>query len=151
MNPLLPPPRVSFTVIGDPAPQGSKRAFNVGKFEPGKDRKSVMVESSKRVKPWRDAVHAAAFDAKGGQPPMDGPLALTLIFWLPMPTTLSKRKAAMGPFRKPDLSKLLRSTEDAITTAGLVADDARFVRIVVEKRFVLPAGHCGALVTVEAC
>ena len=33
----------------------------------------------------------------------------------------------MNDFANPDLSKLLRSTEDALTDAGLWADDARVV------------------------
>jgi len=130
---------LTFTVIGDPAPQGSKRHVGHG----------VMIESSKRVKPWREAVAAAAFTARNGQPPLDGPLVLTVTFWLPKPASLSRRVIALGPFRKPDLSKLVRSTEDALTTAGAIADDARIVRVVAEKRFTPVNGHAGAEVRIE--
>jgi crossover junction endodeoxyribonuclease RusA len=136
---------IAFVVIGDPAPQGSKRFVGKG----------VMVESSKRVKPWREAVAGAAYEARAGQAsacglaPLDGPLLLRVTFWLPQPTSLSKRKAALGPFRKPDLSKLIRSTEDALTTAGVIADDARIVRLDAEKRFTPMSGHTGAKITVE--
>lgn len=129
---------IAFTVIGDPAPQGSKRHVGHG----------VMIESSKRVKPWREAVAAAAFAARDGRPPLDGPLALTVTFYLPKPASLSKRVTSLGPFRKPDIDKLIRSTLDAITTAGAIADDARIVRIVAEKRFTPVAGHAGAEITV---
>ena len=132
---------LTFTVIGDPAPQGSKRHVGNG----------VMIESSKRVKPWREAVAAAAFAARNGQPPLDGPLTLTVTFWLPKPASLSRRVLELGPFRKPDLDKILRSTLDAMTTAGAIADDARIVRIVAEKRFVLTAGHAGADIGIEEC
>ena len=131
---------LTFTVIGDPAPQGSKRHVGHG----------VMIESSKRVKPWREAVAAAAFAARNGSPPLDGPLALTVTFWLPKPASLSRRVTALGPFRKPDLSKLIRSTEDALTTAGAIADDARIVRLIAEKRFTLVTGHAGAEIEI-AC
>ena len=130
---------ITFTVIGDPAPQGSKKHVGHG----------VMVESSKRVKPWREAVAAAAFAARNGQPPMDGPLSLTVTFWLPKPASLSRRVAALGPFRKPDIDKLVRSTFDALATAGAIADDARVVRLVAEKRFTPIEGHAGAEVRVE--
>jgi len=131
---------LTFTVIGSPAPQGSKRHVGHG----------VMIESSKRVKPWREAVAAAAFAARNGAPPLDGPLALTVTFWLPKPASLSKRVTSLGPFRKPDIDKLLRSTLDAMTTAGAIADDARIVRIIAEKRFTPITGHAGAEVRIEA-
>ena len=104
----------SFHVIGDPAPQGSKSAkgWHGGHI--------VLVESSKRVAPWRDSVVAAAL---GAGPCLDGPLAIGMIFALRRPA--SARKRDVVPFRTPDLSKLARSTEDAVTTAGLWADDAR--------------------------
>lgn len=131
---------LTFTVIGDPAPQGSKRHVGHG----------VMIESSKRVKPWREAVAAAAFAARNGSPPLDGPLALTVTFWLPKPASLSRRVTALGPFRKPDIDKLLRSTLDAMTTSGVIADDARIVRLLAEKRFTPISGHAGAEVKIEA-
>jgi len=107
-----------------------------------------MIESSKKVKPWRQAVEAAAVEAKSGAAALDGPLILTILFWLAAPTSLSRKKLAMGPYRKPDLSKLVRSTEDALVTAGAIADDARIVELHVEKRFVPPGGHCGAEIVI---
>jgi Holliday junction resolvase RusA-like endonuclease len=99
----------SFSVLGQPAPQGSKRHVGHG----------IMVESSKKLLPWREAVKAAA----PAGPMLDGPIAVRLVFTLPRPK--SARKSEMVPYRTPDLSKLARSTEDAITDAGLWADDAR--------------------------
>jgi Holliday junction resolvase RusA-like endonuclease len=98
-----------FSVLGSPAPQGSKRHVGHG----------VMVESSKKVLPWREAVKAAA----PAGPMLDGPIAVKLIFTVPRPK--AARKTELHPYRIPDLSKLVRSTEDAITDAGLWADDAR--------------------------
>jgi crossover junction endodeoxyribonuclease RusA len=100
----------SFYAIGTPAPQGSKRHVGHG----------IMVESSKQVRPWREAVKAAAF---GAGCCLDGPLCVAMVFTLPRPK--SARRVDVSPFRTPDLSKLARSTEDAITEAGLWADDAR--------------------------
>ena len=79
-----------------------------------------MVESSKAVKPWREAVKAAAF---GAGPRLDGPLTVRMVFTLARPK--SARRADTMPCRHPDLSKLIRATEDAITEAGGWADDAR--------------------------
>ena len=104
----------SFSVIGGPAPQGSKSPKGY------RNGHAVMVESSKNVAPWRQAVAAAAF---GAGPCLDGPLVVAMVFALRRPASARKRDAV--PCRYPDVSKLARSTEDAITTAGLWADDAR--------------------------
>jgi Holliday junction resolvase RusA-like endonuclease len=104
-------------VFGRPAPQGSKR--HVGK--------GVMVESSKHVKPWRDDVKAAAeYALPDDWTPLDGPLVVVMVFTVAKPLSAPKRRLTW-PCRLPDLSKLVRSTEDALTAAGVWADDARVV------------------------
>lgn len=107
---------ITIVVRGLPAPQGSKRHVGNG----------VMIESSKKVKPWRQDVVAAAVEARNGAPTLDGPLRARIVFTLPKPKSAPKRKRTYAD-RKPDLSKLLRSTEDALVTAGVIADDARIV------------------------
>jgi hypothetical protein len=79
-----------------------------------------MVESSAKVRPWREAVKAAA---PAGPPLLDGPVLAGMVFTMKRPA--SARKLQVVPSTRPDLSKLVRSTEDAITDAGLWADDAR--------------------------
>lgn len=139
------PPGLSFDVIGMPAPQGSKRAFVI----PGTTR-AAMVESSKAVKPWRQAVSAAARAAmiRAGASALDGPVDLAVTFYLPRPASLTKAKAAMGPCRKPDIDKLCRSTIDALVDAGVLADDARIVHLDATKIFVREGGHLGASIMV---
>lgn len=110
-----------FQVFGIPGPQGSKVFKGLSK-----SGKGIMVESSKKVAPWREAVAWAAVKARGQHAPMDGPLLVSMVFTLPKPTSAPKR-ARTYPMRKPDLSKLIRSTEDALVTSGLIADDARIV------------------------
>lgn len=100
----------SFYAVGTPAPQGSKRHVGHG----------VMIESSAKVKPWREAVKSAAY---GAGHCLDGPIAVRMVFTMARPK--SARRVDTVPCRTPDLSKLARSTEDAITEAGLWADDAR--------------------------
>jgi Holliday junction resolvase RusA-like endonuclease len=105
---------LAFAAYGTPAPQGSKRHVGHG----------VMVESSKAVKPWREAVLHAALDALPlPWEPLDGPLAVRMVFTVARPKAARKRDVA--PCRTPDLSKLARATEDAMTSAGVWADDAR--------------------------
>ena len=119
---------VSFHVIGTPGPQGSKRHVGNG----------IMRESSAKVAPWRQDVVAAARLALGigVAAPLDGPLALTITFRFPATTSWKAADKTRGwrwKDRTPDLDKLLRSTGDALTTSGLIADDARIVAISAEK------------------
>lgn len=121
-------PEIVITVYGSPAPQGSKRHVGGG----------VMVEMSKGVKPWRQDVKAAALQVMPSQP-LDGPLAASVVLtmrdqptgkptWWPAGLRWSS-KFRTRPASTPDLSKLLRSTEDALT--GVVwKDDARVVEYV---------------------
>lgn len=110
-------------VYGLPAPQGSKR--HVGK--------GVMVESSAKVKPWREAVKAAALEVRGDRTPLVCPLSVAMTFTFVRPrghyrsgrnAHLLGTRAPIAPATVPDLSKLLRSTEDALTDAGIWRDDA---------------------------
>jgi crossover junction endodeoxyribonuclease RusA len=115
---------IEFTVTGNPAPQGSKKFVGTTKTGRG-----LMVESSKKVKPWRMDVKAAAELVRqqfASMAPLDGPLVVSMVFTLPKPASAPKRRTTW-PDKKPDLSKLARSTEDAISDAGLWADDARVV------------------------
>ena len=107
---------VQITVYGEPGPQGSKRHVGNG----------VMIESSKKVKPWREAVVYAAREAMRGWPALTGPIVLRMVFTVRKPKSAPKRRRTF-PATKPDLSKLARSTEDAMTTAGVYEDDARIV------------------------
>lgn len=117
-------PVKSLTIIvyGSPAPQGSKKFVGVAKST----GRGILVESSKKVKPWREDVKAAGLLARNGAAPLDGPLRVRMVFTLPKPASAPKKRRTY-PDRKPDLSKLLRSTEDALVDAGVIADDARIV------------------------
>ncbi|HTA95177.1 MAG TPA: RusA family crossover junction endodeoxyribonuclease [Verrucomicrobiae bacterium] len=108
-------------VYGEPAPQGSK------KFVGMINGHGMLVESSKKVKPWRQDVIAAAVKIRedaGNPDPLDCALSVRMIFTLPKPKSAPKRKRIYA-MRKPDVSKLARSTEDALTTAGIWSDDSR--------------------------
>ena len=122
------PPAVTLVVYGTPGPQGSKRHIGRG----------IMIESSDKVKPWRQDVKHAAIAATQTQPDweiLDGPLAVSMVFTFTRPRShygtgrnahLIKESAPARPSGYPDLSKLIRSTEDALT--GVVwVDDSRIV------------------------
>ena len=67
---------ITITVYGMPGLQGSKR------FVGTRGGRGVMVESSAKVKPWREAVKFAAreaMQAAGLSAPMDGPLVVGMV------------------------------------------------------------------------
>lgn len=129
-------PLITIVVEGTvPGPQGSKKARPIYKGR-GADRtftgRAVVEESSKKVKPWREAVEVAAADAAARAAAaaglaewakLDGPLVAEFCFSLPRGKTVKRRHHTTYP----DLSKLIRSTEDALTKAGIYTDDARIV------------------------
>lgn len=107
---------IDVVAYGTPAPQGSKRHVGNG----------VMIESSKRLRPWRQDVKAAAEAARRATGPIDAPVRVRMVFTLPKPKNAPVRRKTW-PDRMPDLSKLARATEDALVDAGLLRDDARIV------------------------
>lgn len=116
MSADVPPQTVVwFEAYGSPAPQGSKRHVGAGR----------MIESSAAVKPWREAVKHAAREAREeyGGLTLNGPLMVRMVFTVRKPASAPKTRR-VWPAKRPDLSKLIRATEDAITDAGLWADDA---------------------------
>ena len=112
-------------VRGLPAPQGSKS------FKGMVNGHAILAESSKAVKPWREDVKWAClrlgFGAK--ERTIHGPVLVSMVFTMPKPKSAPKRRQTW-PDRTPDLSKLCRSTEDALTQIYVWEDDARVVEYV---------------------
>lgn len=141
---------IRIRINGVPAPQGSKRFVGTGGSGRGR-----MVESSKAVGPWREAVRAEAQRVleDGPAPLLEGPVSLDLQFWLPRPKShYGKRgllpSAPLRPHRKPDLDKLLRSSWDGLVAGGAIRDDAQVVSCFVEKYYADDDHAPGLLVTV---
>jgi len=109
---------VRLRVYGTPGPQGSKKHVGGGR----------MVESSKKVGPWREAVTTAAQLAGVAGLRLDGPLCVAVEFILKRPKW-HHRKRGLRPdaptwvTTTPDLDKLLRSTKDGLVQAGVIVDD----------------------------
>jgi len=116
-------PVLEVIAYGTPGPQGSKKAYR----RKGSKR-ITLVESSKKVKPWREAVAEAALAAaRDASSPLSGPLVASMVFSLQPPKRPPRWRGPL-PWVRPDLSKLLRATEDALDTdAGVIVDDAQIV------------------------
>lgn len=127
-----------------PAPQGSKRHVGNG----------VMIESSKNVKPWRFLVQQAAVAT--GHPIIQGPISLSCTFLFPRPKSHFTAKGTLKDSApifhtvKPDGSKCLRSTEDALVDAGLIQDDALIAISSHTKRYAGKGEHPGAIISIIA-
>ncbi|HUT62221.1 MAG TPA: RusA family crossover junction endodeoxyribonuclease [Phycisphaerae bacterium] len=142
MNPI----RIEFFVPGvtdkrgvaRPMPGGSKSAFynkNLGR--------AMVVDACKHSKKWRNQVVLFAHQAHEG-PLLTGPVLLSVKFLLPRPkghygtgkrAEVLKASAPQYPLKKPDLTKLTRAAEDALTGV-LWVDDAQIVSQVVSKRYI---------------
>lgn len=127
---------ISFIVYGLPRPQGSKRHVGRG----------IMVESSKHVKDWRAGVASAAREAYGGDL-LNGPVSLHVRFLFPRPrsdygtgknATKLRSSAPLRMTKKPDVSKLVRAVEDALTGV-LWRDDSQVCDLHAGKGYGEPA------------
>jgi crossover junction endodeoxyribonuclease RusA len=110
-----------------------------------------MVESSKKVKPWRQAVIAAIIDQREPGIYFDGAVRLTTEFIMPRLKAMSPRRSTPYHITAPDLDKLLRSTLDGITDSGVWRDDSIVCKMGNSiKRYAEPGEPTGAVILIEA-
>jgi Holliday junction resolvase RusA-like endonuclease len=116
--------KLAITVYGRPAPQGSKKSIGNGRF----------IEASKYLPAWRKAVKDAAIAAKGEAETLTNGVQVSVSFYLERPKSVPKKSRPL-PTVMPDLSKLVRGVEDALTDAGVWADDAQVVKMIAFKYY----------------
>ncbi|MGZ4610442.1 MAG: RusA family crossover junction endodeoxyribonuclease [Actinomycetes bacterium] len=115
---------VTFTVYGDPRPQGSKRHVGRG----------ILVESGGQAfHDWRYDMTCAAREAMSARQPLTGPVEVRATFSLKRPA--SAKKAGAYHAKRPDLDKLLRALLDALQASGVVEDDGQVARLLVTKTY----------------
>lgn len=129
-----------FSVVGvEPAPQGSKRHVGNG----------VMVESSKKVKPFREAVADAvfrAFVATGDDRTFTEPVVLWATFFMPKPRTVKR----LLPSVPPDLDKMCRALFDGLEqNARVIESDSMIVRVHASKVYAAVPGDVGVRVAIK--
>ena len=122
---------LTFFVQGVPRPQGSKKAI------PTRGGKVNMVEVSKGLKPWREAVTLAARNAASktgwASVPKGIPVVSRLRFYVPRGKTVTREYPSV--INAGDLDKLCRAVLDALTKAGVWADDAQVVDLDAKVRY----------------
>lgn len=126
---------IELTVIGTPAPQGSKTRTRFG-----------VRDDNPNTKPWRATVAAEAAVA-WRRPLYTGPVAVTATFVFSRPKShfgTGRNAAALKPSAplwcatKPDADKLARAIGDAL--AGVVLrDDNQIVEWTIRKVYGAPA------------
>lgn len=132
-----------FAVFGLPAPQGGKTHVGNGR----------MVESSKRVKPWRRQVAAAYADHSFGDM-LDGPVSVTVDFYLPRPKAhygTGRNAGALKPSAPAEhltMPKLTRAVGDALTRLAW-RDDSQIVAWHAYKHYASADHPVGAQITIQ--
>jgi len=149
-----PKPYVEFFVPGKAAPGGSKRGFYNAKL-----KRVLMTPASKATKPWMAIVSAYAMEAMtvtGKHILVRDAILLWIEFVMQRPKwhfRTGKRASELRPDAekwhtyKPDLTKLCRSTEDALTQL-VWADDSLVAMHNLQKRYANPNETPGAHVKV---
>ena len=108
---------IEFFVPGIPKPGGSKRAFYNKKL-----KRAMVVDACAKTKDWKASVQAFAITAFQGSL-FRGPVSLSVEFRMPRPKAHYRTGKHAGELRddapywhttRPDRTKLLRSTEDAL-------------------------------------
>jgi Holliday junction resolvase RusA-like endonuclease len=160
-------PDIEFRVLGRSAPGGSKDTGVIYRAGPngtkipvtdatGKIKTFVRDQSGDAGKHWRSAVAQAGNEAMNGRDLLDGACYVEI-------TLIRKRgpghygqgrnrgrvlpSAPKYPAVMPDVTKLVRSTEDALTGI-LWRDDSRNVGMAVEKVYAEPGEPEGAEIRV---
>lgn len=127
---------IRFFCSGHPKAQGSKK--HVGK--------GVMVEMSKDLRPWRQAIAAEAQVAAKGHA-YEGAVEVRATFTFQRPAShygTGRNSGTLKPnaplFREsaPDLDKLVRALSDALVISGVIRDDRHIVRLRAQKCYGRP-------------
>lgn len=148
---------ITFTVLGKAEPAGSKRAFALRKkggalvLREGGAPVISITDDNPNSKAWKQEVGKSALLARAAQPGhlgrlLEGPLAVTFYFYRPRPKGHMTSKGELSksgretpyPTSKPDVLKLARGVEDALTSV-LWRDDAQIVDEKIRKFWGEPA------------
>lgn len=136
---------IDLYVHGHPAPQGSKRHVGRG----------IMVEASKYLTPWREAVVSEILRRELHGTGIDEAVCADLTFYFTRPQSHYgkaglKPGAPAVPNRRSvgDIDKLARSTLDGLVQAALLVDDSHVVDLRARKRYSTGANPTGARIII---
>lgn len=139
-------------IPGKPVPQGSKRWLPNGRMD----------EANKDLRPWRAVVTdrvMKAMEDNGITEKMTGPILVTMTFHMKRPKDhygTGKNEGKLKPSAPrfhagtPDVDKLVRAINDAITDAGLWKDDSQVALLSASKHYGETQGAFVSISTVNA-
>lgn len=121
-------PALVIDVDGTPVQQGSMIPVTRG------GRTVLVPDNSAALKKWREHVVdvAQARMRVEGWETLDGPIAVTIDFYLERPASEPNRAR---PHVRPDIDKLARAVLDSLTMAGVYVDDSRVVDLHPRKHY----------------
>lgn len=135
---------IQFTVYGSPATAGSKTAYPFRK--PDGSLGVRVTHTDTRIRPWSAECKAAALEAAEGRVLLTGPVMLMVRAVRARPkghyrtgrnANQIRDRAPSYPATKPDLTKIVRAVEDALTGV-LWRDDSQVIRQVTAKDWGTP-------------
>lgn len=134
------PTTFTFHAAGQPASKGSYRPVR----NPRTGR-TVLLPMDKKEKPWRQLIAQQirsqwhALYPNETMPKWSDALEVTYMFHLPRHKTVTRDL----PTVTPDLDKLTRAANDAMTDSGLITDDKIIVSQHMHKRYATSPQHVG--------
>jgi len=126
----------NFRIFGDPVSQGRPRFFV-------RKKGGVGCEDPAKSKDWKQNVINQIL-VSNGRPEkfkfIDGPITLTLNFFMPRPKSLPKK--VKHHIKRPDLDNLVKAIKDALSGL-LYKDDSQIIELIATKEYckIRPDGY----------
>ena len=127
-------------IPGKPIPKGSMRHVGNGR----------VIHDNTDLKRWMrtiDLVARRAWNMRQHRDPIDAPVVVEAVFYMPRP----KRPRWARPATKPDCDKLQRAIGDGLESAGVLRNDSRIVEWYRPRKYYADPQHpMGARIKVWA-
>ena len=141
--------RASFHVDGIPKAQPRPRAFA---RKMGNGAVVARVFDAGTAEGWKSLV-ASTGASKRPAEPLECPVEVMLMFYMPRPKSKSRRRDWHGPIpytSRPDCDNLAKAVLDCLTQQGWWLDDSQVSRLSIEKCYHSIGQRPGASVSVRA-
>lgn len=143
---------LNFQVLGIPQTKGSGKAI-ISRST----KRPIYIPANPKARAYENDVAQECHLRMGSRMPHEGPVEVTVIFFMPRPK--SAAKSVVEPIsRRGDIDKILRATLDGLVKGGAMVDDSQVIHVAARKAFaggvhdpLGPAGLPRAVICVEEC